>query len=172
MAKLMRLEEKTRVAEIAREIEHAVSKYLFTITIINCCLGAIVGLVMFLIGLPNPVLWGTMAALLNFIPYFGPLTGCFVLALAALMQSQAWNQVLLAPAVYLCLHGIEANLITPIILGQRLTLHPLGAFVSLVFWGWFWGVVGALIAVPIMMTVKIVCDHIEPLAPIDEFLRR
>jgi predicted PurR-regulated permease PerM len=172
LAKLLRLEQKTRAAEIAREIEHHISKYLLTITIINCCLGATVGLAMFFIGLPHPVLWGVMAALLNFIPYFGPLTGCLVLALAALMQSEAWGHLLLPPAVYLCLHGIEANLITPIILGRHLVLNPLAAFVSLVFWGWFWGVAGALMAVPILTTFRIVCDHIEPLAPIDELLRR
>lgn len=160
-----------RAIAVAGQIERTISTYLFSITIINAGLGAAVGGAMWLLGQPNPLFWGVMAALLNFIPYFGPLTGCLALVLAALMDAETGWHILLPALVYLGLHGIESNFITPAILGRRLTLNPLLVFVALVFWGWLWGVAGALMAVPILMTFKIVCDHVPPLAPVGELLQ-
>jgi predicted PurR-regulated permease PerM len=167
---LPRRKDKKRAMTITHETEHAISTYLFTVAIINCCLGTCVGLIMLFVGMPNPLMWGVMAALLNFIPYFGPLVGVGILAVAGLVQFDSWAHGILPSICYLCLHGVEANLITPTVLGHRLILNPVMVFISLMFWSWFWGVVGAFLTVPILMATKIVCDHVEGLAPIGELL--
>lgn len=171
LAKLLpRYEDKKRAVEIARATEQTVSTYLFTVAAINLGLGICVTIAMLLIGMPNPLMWGVMAALVNFIPYFGPLVGVAILAVAGLVQFDSWTYGIAPAACYLVLHGVEANLITPTIVGRRLTLNPVLVFVSLMFWSWMWGVVGAFLAVPILMVCKIVCDHIEFLSPMGEFL--
>jgi predicted PurR-regulated permease PerM len=164
------LQDKKRAVEIAHEVEENVSAFLSTITAINICLGVVVGFAMYLLGMPNPILWGAMASLFNFIPYFGPIATATLLALAGSLTFEGWGRPLLPAAVYLALHGIESNFVTPTILGRRLTLNPVVIFVSLIFWSWVWGVAGALLAVPLLMTVKIVCDRFAPLQPIAEFL--
>ena len=164
------LQDKKRAVEIAYEVEENVSAFLSTITAINICLGVVVGFAMYFLGMPNPILWGAMASLFNFIPYFGPIAAATLLALAGSLTFEGWGRPLLPALVYLSFHGIESNFVTPTILGRRLTLNPVVIFVSLIFWSWVWGVAGALLAVPLLMTVKIVCDHFEPLQPIAEFL--
>ena len=146
------------------------SSSLFTITVINFGMGLLVALVMLLLGMPNPVLWGVVAGLLNFIPYFGPLTMTLVLVLAGFLTFDSTLQAILPAAVYLGIHTTESNFLTPTVVGRRLTLNPVVIFVSLMFWTWLWGMPGALLAVPLLMTLKILCDHIRPLAPIGEFL--
>ena len=162
--------EKNRAVAIAHEIGETISSYLFIVAIINCCLGVYVGLATFFIGMPNPLLWGIMAALLNFIPYFGPLVGVGVLAVTGLVQFDSWTYGFLPAACYLGLHGIEANLITPTVLGHRLTVNPVFVFIALMFWAWLWGIVGAFLAVPILMACKCVCDHVEKLSPLGKLL--
>jgi len=161
---------KNQAVKIAHKIEYTISTYLSTVAIINCCLGICVGLAMLFIGMPNPLMWGVMAALLNFIPYFGPLAGVVVLAVTGLVQFDSWVYGVLPAAGYLTLHGVEANLITPTILGHRLTVNPVFVFLSLMFWAWLWGVVGAFLAVPMLMAGKVVCDHIAKLAPLGKLL--
>lgn len=174
MEKLVRvlptLHDKKKAVGIAHEVQHSLSAFLFTITLINATLGLLVGFATWSVGLPNPALWGVLAGLLNFIPYFGPITGVTVLTLVGFVTfDQPWRAV--APAViYLVLHGVESNVITPMILGRRLTLNPLVIFVSLMFWTWLWGIPGALLSIPMLMMLKIFCDHFKPLAPIGEFL--
>jgi predicted PurR-regulated permease PerM len=164
------LHDKREAVEIAHEVQHNISTFLFTISVINAGLSALVAGAMFLIGLPNPVLWGVMAGLLNFIPYFGPFAGAVVLALAGLLSFESAGSALAPPLIYLGLHALEANFLTPLVLGRRLTLNPVVIFVSLIFWTWLWGIPGALLSVPVLMTLKIMCDHFRPLAPIGEFL--
>ncbi len=174
MHKLVRvlptLQDKKKAVEIANEVQHSISAFLFTITLINSILGILVGLSAWLIGLPNPVLWGVLAGLLNFIPYFGPITGVGVLLIAGFIAFDTVWRAILPAIIYLSLHGVEANLITPMVLGRRLTLNPLVIFISLMFWTWMWGIPGALLSVPMLMLLKILCDHFRPLAPIGEFL--
>jgi len=167
---LPRVRDKKQVIAIIHETEQTISTYLFTVAVINCCLGTCVGLIMFFLGMPNPLMWGVMAALFNFIPYFGPLVGVGVLALAGVVQFDSVAQGILPAACYLCLHGIEANFVTPTVLGHRLALNPIVVFISLMFWSLLWGVIGAFLAVPILMACKIVCDHVEVLSPISELL--
>lgn len=167
---LPRMHEKKEAVEIAREVEHSISAFLLTITIINTCIALVVATTMLFLGMPNPVLWGVIAGLLNFIPYFGPLSVVLVLVLAGFLSFESTLQALLPSMIYLGIHAVEANLITPTVLGRRLTLSPVIIFVSLMFWTWLWGMPGALLAVPVLMTFKIFCDHFKPLAPIGEFL--
>jgi predicted PurR-regulated permease PerM len=169
---LPRLQEKKRAVEIAHETEREISAYLLTITVINACLGAITALCMFMLGLPNPVLWGAAAGVLNFIPYLGPFTTMVILSLASLLTFGTWEEFILPPLVFIGLATLEGQFITPILLGRRLTLNPVVIFLSLLAWGWLWGIPGALLAVPLLAAFKIFCDHIEPLAPIGEFLGR
>jgi predicted PurR-regulated permease PerM len=164
------LHDKKKAVEIAHEVQHSLSTFLFTITVINAVLGFLVGTLAWWIGLPNPVLWGALAGALNFIPYFGPITGVAVLLLAGFLTFENTLRAIAPALIYLTLHAIEANVITPMILGRRLTLNPLVIFVSLMFWTWLWGIPGALLSIPMLMMLKIFCDHFKPLAPIGEFL--
>ncbi|MDQ6631197.1 MAG: AI-2E family transporter [Verrucomicrobiota bacterium] len=164
------LQNKKKAVEITNELQENISVFLFTITCINICLGALVGLAVMWVGMPNPVLWGVVAGALNFIPYFGPITGVAVLAIVGLVTFDSLGQALLSPIIYLSLHAVESNFVTPMILGRRLTLNPVVIFISLIFWTWIWGIPGALLSVPMLMMLKIFCDHFKPLAPIGEFL--
>ncbi len=164
------LSDKKRAVSIAHEIESQVSRYLFTITIINCCLGLAVGLAVGLLGLPNPAMWGVMVAILNFVPYLGALTGIVCMTLGALLSYSSFGYALLFPGSYLVLASLEGNFITPMVMGRSLTLNPVLVLLSLTFWGWMWGIVGVVLAVPILAAFKIFCSHIEPMEPLAEFM--
>nr|MBA3496064.1 AI-2E family transporter [Gemmatimonadales bacterium] len=116
------------------------------------------------------LLWGALAALAEFIPYVGATVMLGLLAMAGLVTFPSIGQALLVPGAYLTVNLIQANFVTPAVLGRRLTLNPVAILIGIVFWWWIWGVGGAFIAVPLLATLKIFCDHIESLAPIGEFL--
>jgi predicted PurR-regulated permease PerM len=164
--------KKTRILEITREVEQQISRYLVTVTIINTSMGILLGIGMYLLGMPNPVLWGVMAGFLVFIPYVGPLIGISIVSLVALLTFDSLGRILLVPAIYLALETLQGQILTPMILGFRLALNPVAIFISLIFWGWIWGITGALLAVPILTVFKIFCDHTKALAPVGEFLGR
>jgi len=166
------LDRKKEIVKITRAVEQQVSRYLFTVMVINIFMGITLGLGMYLIGMPNPVLWGVMAGLLVFLPYLGPLTGIAVVTLVALLTFDSLARALLAPAIYFALETIQGQIVTPMVLGLRLALNPVAIFVWLIFWGWMWGIAGVLLAVPMLTVFKILCDHIRPLAPVGEFLGR
>lgn len=165
-----RLSDKKRALKIANEMQHEISRYFLTVTIINACLGAAVGTSLYFIGMPAPFLWGATAFVLNFIPYLGALTGIVLTALVALISIDPFSHALLAPGAYLLIAILEGNFITPTVMGRRFTLNTVVIFAWLVFWGWLWGVPGALIAVPMLSMLKIFCDHIEKLHTLGEFL--
>jgi predicted PurR-regulated permease PerM len=167
-----RLSDKRRVVEIARDTEDDISYYLLTISLINASLGVAVGSAMYLLGMPNPILWGVMAAIFNFVPFLGAVVGIGVVALVALLSFDHFWEILLPPLSYLFLTSFEAQFITPALLARRLTLNPVAVFLALIVWTWLWGVAGALLAVPLLATFKICCDHIEPLNPIGTLLGR
>jgi predicted PurR-regulated permease PerM len=169
---LPQFRDKKKAVAIARETEASISTYLVTITLVNLALGLSVAGVMYLLGMPNPLLWGALAALVEFIPYLGATALIAVLSLAGLMTFEQIGHALLVPAAYLAVNILQSQFISPLILGRRLTLNPVAIFVGLVFWWWIWGIPGAFIAVPLLATFKIFCDHIEALAPIGEFLGR
>ena len=164
------LADKKRAVFIANDIEAHVSRYLFTITMINIGLGIAVGTAAGLLGLPNPLMWGAMVAVLNFVPYLGALTGIICMTLAALLTFDSVGYALLIPVAYLGFAALEGSFITPWIMGRSLTLNPVIVLLSLVFWGWMWGFPGVILAVPILAAVKIFCAHIKPIEPIAEFL--
>lgn len=164
------LSDKKRAVAIAHEIESQISRYLFTVTIINLCLGTAVGTTVGLLGLPNPLMWGAMVAILNFVPYLGALTGIVCMTLGAVLSFDSLSYALLFPACYLALATLEGNFITPFVMGRSLTLNPVLVLLSLTFWGWMWGIVGVILAVPILAAFKIFCSHIEPMEPLAEFL--
>jgi predicted PurR-regulated permease PerM len=164
------LSDKKRAVSIAHEIEGQVSRYLFTITMINCSLGFAVGTAVGLLGMPNPVMWGVLVAILNFIPYLGALTGIVCMTLAAMLSFPSVSYALLFPAAYLTLATLEGNFITPMVMGRSLTLNPVLVLLSLTFWGWMWGIVGVILAVPMLAAFKIFCSHIEPMEPLAEFI--
>ncbi|HEY4303530.1 MAG TPA: AI-2E family transporter [Gemmatimonadaceae bacterium] len=162
--------DKHKAIAIARETEAAVSAYLFTTLLVNVSEGAVVALALWGLGMPNPVLWAVLIAALEFIPYLGALTGVVVLGLAALTTFDNPAHALLVPGSFLAINLIQANLVTPMLLGHRLTLNPVAIFVGLTFFFWIWGVAGAFLAVPLVATLKIFCDNIRSLAAIGEFL--
>jgi predicted PurR-regulated permease PerM len=164
--------DKKNAVEIAHKIENQISSYLTTITAINMGLGTAIGISMALWGMPNPVLWGVMGGVLNFIPYLGALVGVTVVGLVAFTQFDAPGYALLIPVTYYLLTATEGFIVTPILLGRRLILNPVVIFLGLVFWGWMWSIFGVLLAVPILVVFKIFCDHIKPLQPVGEFLGR
>jgi predicted PurR-regulated permease PerM len=162
--------DKEETVKLSRDMEQTISTYLFTITLINMALALIIALAMSLVGMPNPPLWGAVAGILNFIPYFGPFVMTLVMVLAGLLSFESTGHALLPALIYLSVHATESNLITPAILGRRLTLSPVAIFISIMFWTWLWGMPGALLSVPLLMTFRIICDHVKPLAPVGEFL--
>lgn len=167
---LPRLEDKKIAVAIVREVRHDISRYLLTITLINAGLGLAVGIAMSWLGMPNPVLWGVMTGCFNFIPYLGAVSSAIILTLVALLTFDGLDRALLVPSMFMGLTTLEGFFVTPMIVGQRLTLNPVAIFIWLTFWGWLWGVPGMLLAVPLLATLKIVCDHIRPLNPVGEFL--
>lgn len=166
------LDDKKRAVDIARQLQVDISLYLSTITVINIGLGVCVGVAMHLLGLPNPILWGVLATLLNYIPYLGGMIGIVILGFVAALTFDTPGQIALPPLVYFLLTAGEGYFVTPMVLGKRLTLNPVVILLGLIFWGWLWGVVGAVLAVPVLVSIKILCDHIPPLSSVGEFLGR
>ncbi len=160
---------KKQAVEISREIESNISSYLATISLMNLGVGILTGIATYFCGLSDPILWGTVAFLLNFVPILGPLCGVAILLLAGLLTFDPLWQAALPAGIYLLVHTIEET-ITPLLLARRFILNPVLVIISLVFWYWMWGIAGALLAVPLLATVKIVCDRIKPLMALGHFL--
>ena len=144
------------VARVIQNVVDATSAYVLTIATINLCLGLAVAFALWLIGMPSPLMWGGIVALLNFVPYFGPMLAAALLALGGLMVFDDVWKALLPAALQIGFHLVEANFVTPTILGRRLTMNPLLILVSLTFWGWVWGTPGALLGVPLLIIIQTV----------------
>ncbi len=141
-------------ARVIQQVVDATSTYLGTITLINTGLGALTATVLWWLGMPSPVMWGGIVAVLNYIPYLGPIVCALLLFLGGLMTySDVWG-ALLPPAAFVSFHLIEANFFTPMVVGHRLTISPLSILISLSFWAWVWGTTGALLAVPLLIIMK------------------
>lgn len=166
------LRDKKSAVAISREIQQNISNYLFSVSLINVGLGIIVSVGLYFMDVPNAAMWGLLVALLNFVPYFGPVAGITLMATVGLLTFDKLWQAVLPPAWYLLLHMLEANLITPVLLGRRFTLNPVVIFVSLIFWTWLWGVPGALLSVPLLVSIKVVCDRVPAMSSVSELLSR
>ena len=164
------LHDKKRAVEISREMQQQISNYLFSVSVINVGVGLVVGVGLYCLGVPNSAMWGMLVSALNFVPYFGPVAGISLLSVVGLLTFDTLWRGLLPPALYLLVHLLEANFITPVLLGRRFTLNPVVIFVSLMFWTWLWGVPGALLSVPILVSIKVICDRVPSLSSISELL--
>jgi predicted PurR-regulated permease PerM len=165
-----RFRTKRQVVEIAQQVESDISAYLVTITIMNAAVGIAVALTMWLTGAGDPILWGTVAFLLNFVPILGPALGVLIFLLAGLLTHDTLWQALLPAGLYLGFHLIEGEWVTPMLLARRFTLNPVLVIVALVFWFWMWGISGAILAMPMLAITKIICDRLQPLASFGHFL--
>jgi predicted PurR-regulated permease PerM len=157
---------KRKIIKASREIQGELSRHLLTITLINAILGMTVGLIMWALDVPNPELWGTMVAVLNFAPYVGAVVSAMVLTLVGISTFPTLSEALMVPGAFLLVTSLEGALFTPLVLGQRLSLSPLVVFLSVIMWGWVWGVAGALIAVPLMSSAKVLMSHVEATKPL------
>ena len=145
-------------ARVIQEMVDSTSAYLGTITLINIVLGLILSAALWTYGMPTPFMWGGIATLLNYIPYLGPIAVALLLALGGLMTYPDVWYALVPPLLFVGAHLVEANLVTPMLVGRRLTINPLLILVALSFWGWVWGTTGALLAVPLLIILKTVLD--------------
>ncbi len=162
--------DKKRAVEITRQIETDISFYLLSFTAINVCLGAAMAIVAAVLGIPNPLLWGVLVTVLNFVPYVGALTSVAVLTLVGVQTFDSLTLALAAPAILFVLVGVASQGIQPFVVGRRLLLNPVAIFIAILLWGWLWGLVGVLLAVPLLASFKIICERVEPLNGIAEFL--
>lgn len=161
---------RKRMFAVARRIKRDVASYFGIITLINFGMGLTAGLTMVALGMPNPALWGAMTALLNYIPYAGAFLTVIVVAMVGLLSFDEVWRGLLPAAMIVLLHVLESNLVTPMLIGRRLTLPPLMVFLSLTIWTWMWGIAGAVLAVPLLIIFKVMADYVEALHPIAPFL--
>lgn len=169
---LPQFRHRRNAVRIIRRMEDDLTHYLSTVVLINTGLALAIAGGMYLVGMPNPLLWGTLGGLLNFVPYIGPLINIVIVTIVALASFESVASALLAPAVYLIINGIEGSVVTPALMGMRLKLNPIVIFIGLTFWTWLWGVAGALLAVPLLATLKITCDSITLLRPIGVLMGR
>jgi predicted PurR-regulated permease PerM len=161
---------KRQAVDISQQIESDISAYLVTITAMNAGVGIATAVVMWLTGIGDPILWGAVAFLLNFVPILGPIFGVVIFLLAGLLSVDTLWQAFLPAGLYLGIHLIEGQMITPMLLAKRFILNPVLVIISLVFWFWMWGAPGAILSVPMLAITKIVCDRIRPLAAFGHFL--
>ncbi|QOG05784.1 AI-2E family transporter [Aureimonas sp. OT7] len=162
--------DKKRALSIAHEIEKELSRYLFTITLINIGLGVAVGFSLWLVNMPTPAVFGALATVLNFIPYIGAIVGMALVGVIALAEFGDVTVALIPVLVYLACTSLEGQFLTPMIVGRRLEMNAAAVFLSVAFWGWIWGVTGMFLAVPIMVGVKILANYVDSLQPLGNFL--
>jgi predicted PurR-regulated permease PerM len=153
---------KLSVLKMLNESEHDLTHYLSTIAIINLCVGIGAGLIAFATGMPSPLAWAVLGFVLNFIPYIGALMIEVAMFLVGLVVFPSLGHALIAPVLYLAMGTLEGHFITPSIMGRQLTLHPLTVFLSLVFWTWLWGPIGAFLSVPLLIVALVIASHLFP----------
>lgn len=164
------IQHKKEVVTITRKVQNQVWSYLFARTIINIGLGFTVSILMYILGMPDPILWGVMTGALEFIPYFGALVSLIVIALVALFSFTSVGYAFLVTSLFSLIVFIEGNIISPIVIGRFVTLNPFIIFISLIFWGWIWGIAGAFIAIPLMVTIKVIFETLYEVSFMGELL--
>ena len=164
------LSNKKQAVDISREVVTKISGYLVTISMLNAAVGVATGIACYFCGLSDPVLWGFMAFFFNYVPIIGPLCVIAILVIAGLLTFDDLVRSVLPGGIYFLIHIAEGEVVTPLLLARQFTLNPVLVIISLMFWYWMWGVAGALLAVPLLATFKIMCDRIEPLMALGHFL--
>lgn len=149
-----------------REIGH----WLAVVGIVNCTVGLIMGLLLWMLGLPNPTLWGVITAVFCFVPYIGPMAVMALLLLAGISSFDTGPQILAPMLAFIAIHAIESNIVSPLLVGRRLSLSPVSVFLAVMFWGWLWGIAGALIAVPVLIVLRSACRRTRGLRLLRRFL--
>ena len=167
---LPRFKAKRQAVDISQRIESDISAYLLTITITSGAVGIATGVVAACCGLADPLLWGTVAFLLNYVPILGPMIGVTIFLFAGLLSIESLWLAFVPAGLYLAIHIIEGETITPMILARRFTINPVLVIVALIFWYWMWGVPGAILATPMLAIGKIICDRIHPLNALGHFI--
>ena len=165
-----RMSTKLRAARIWKNAERETSHYFLVASLINIGLGIVVGLALWLLGVPMPYVWGIVVALLNYILFVGPAIGTAALFAASVIPFDTPFQMFAPAAAYLAINFVEANFVTPHFLGRRLQIAPLTIILSLLFWGWLWGFAGLVLAVPALVVLKAVADKAEPLSDLRRIL--
>lgn len=165
-----RLSEKKRALRVVYDVEREISRYLLTVTLINGALGLAVALGLWALDMPNPFVFGVAAALLNFLPYVGALISILLVAAVSLVTFDSLSFAMMPPAFVLLCNVIEGQFATPMVVGRRLEINAVAIFIAVAFWSWLWGFVGALIAVPLLVVVKVFCDHFDSLRHVGNFL--
>jgi len=160
---LPRFRDKREVVELSLHIERDLSSYLVTATVINAVVGVATALVMWATGVPGPALWGTLAFCVNYVPILGPICAIVLFAAVGVVAKGAVWLALLPAGLYLIIHLVEGEIITPMVMARRFTINPVAVILSLIFWSWMWGVPGMVLAVPMLAIIKIVCDRLRPL---------
>jgi predicted PurR-regulated permease PerM len=167
---LPRFDDKRRAVSIVTEIENNISQYLLTVSVMNALVGLLNGVAVWLLGMPDPLLFGTLAFLLNYVPVLGPVAGMVIFFFVGIFTFPSFWQAFIPAAIYLGIHILEGETITPLLLARRFTLNPVVVISSLMFWDWLWGIPGALLSTPLLAVMKIVCDHIEVMTPLGHLL--
>ncbi|MFP4144468.1 MAG: AI-2E family transporter [Phycisphaeraceae bacterium] len=166
------LREKRHAVEAAHQLEERVSGYLLTVTLINLGLGVVLWVVFTSLGMPNAFFWAALGATANFIPYLGPVVTFFILSAGALLSFDTLSEAVWPPLAFALITAAEGYLVTPTIMGRRMELNPLVVLLSVLVWTWLWGVAGALMAVPLLVCLKIVSEHVTALESVASFLSR
>ena len=165
-----RFRDKRRAMKIAHGIERKLSRYLLTITTINAGLGVCVGVSMWLLGMPDPLLFGVIAWLFNYVPYVGAIAGSALTLAVGLLTFDGFWPAVLPGLVYYALTAVEGQFVTPYLVGRNLKLNTVVVFVTIAFWAWLWSVIGMLIAVPLLVAIRTFCEAIPRLRPVANFL--
>ncbi len=155
--------DKQAANDLLAEVQHELSRYILTVSMINTALGAVTGFALWAFGVEDALLWGVMVALLNFAPYVGPIIGMAILCLAGVVQYGPVLTALLPVLIYFSINLLEAQFLTPMVLGRNMRLNPLILILWLIAWGWVWGVVGVLIAVPLLVCLKLAAARLKVL---------
>jgi predicted PurR-regulated permease PerM len=167
---LPRFKDKRAAVELSQHIERDVSAYLLTVATINLVVGIATGIDMWLCGVDSPVLWGALACVLNFVPILGPMIGMVIFLMASVLSLGVVWHALLPVGLFFIIHVIEGEFATPMLLARRFTINPVAVILSLIFWYWMWGMTGAVLAVPMLATIKITCDDLRPLRALGHLL--
>lgn len=162
--------DKRRAVQIFRDIEGKLSRYFFTIAIVNAGLGVAIGVAMFLLGMPNPLLFGVLAFVFNFVPYIGAIAGVVLSFGVGLLTFDTIFQAVLAGAVYFILTSFEGQFVTPYAVGRRLKLNTVVVFLAVAFWGWLWSVIGMVVAMPLLIALRVFSEHVPSLHGFGHFL--